>query len=184
MKDGIINAMEIPVFAMWKDESLAVPNTAASRLMHQEANPVSDNAYDLLSRFKVYTEDFGRQLEPEEYPVVKLCRTQKPFSKWKIGLLDSNGQRKQFDVSGECIKDEKNGEFLAGIVVLKDVTEYIDIIKTQHEEIDQQFQLICDSMPQMVCGQNKRCMAALTFPFLQLWTTDPQGMHGIFFLII
>lgn len=150
MKDAIIDAMEIPVFAMWRDESLAIPNKAASRLMHQKADPISDDAYDLLSRFKVYTEDFERELIPEEYPVVRLCRTQKPFSKWKIGLIDPDSQRKHFDVSGECIVDGRTGEFLAGIVALKDVTEYTDIIKTQSEENDQQFQLICDTMPQMV----------------------------------
>ena len=72
MKDAIINAMEIPVFAMWRDESLAIPNKAASRLMHQRADPISDDAYDLLSRFKVYAENFERELKPEEYPLVKL----------------------------------------------------------------------------------------------------------------
>lgn len=150
MKDAIINAMEIPVFAMWRDESLAIPNKAAFRLMHQKADPISDDAYDLLSRFKVYTENFERELKPEEYPLVKLCRTQKPFSRWKIGLIDPNSQKKHFDVSGECIIDDKTGEFLAGIIALKDVTEYTDIIKHQNEENDQQFQLICDTMPQMV----------------------------------
>ena len=54
-------------------------------------------------------------------------------------------------MSGEGIVDDKTGEFLAGIIALTDVTEYTDIIKTQSEENDQQFQLICDTMPQLVC---------------------------------
>ena len=162
MKDAMMNAVEIPIFAMWKDESLAFPNKAAERLMHQPADPTTDDAYDLLSRFHVYTQDFERQLTPDEYPIVKLCRTQKPFSRWKIGIIDGDGRRLNFDVCGEGIYDETTGEFLAGIVVLKDVTEYTDMIKTQNRENDEQFQLICDTMPQM------------------LWTTNAEGMHDWF----
>ena len=162
MKDAIINAMEIPVIAMWKDESLAIPNKAASKLMHRTADPVSEDAYDLLSRFKVYTEDFRRELKVDDNPIIKLCRTQIPFTKCKIGVVDSDSKRRHYDVSGEGISDEKTGEFLFGIITLQDVTEYTDIIKTQSEENDQQFELICDTMPQM------------------LWTTTAQGLHDWF----
>ena len=162
MKDAIINAMEIPVLAMWKDETVAIPNKAASKLMQQVADPISEDAYDLLSRFKLYTEDFQRELKVDEHPIIKLCRTQTPFVKCKIGLIDSNLKRRQYDVGGEGVFDEKTGGFLFGIVTLQDVTEYTDIIKTQSEENDQQFQLICDTMPQM------------------LWTTTAEGLHDWF----
>ncbi|KAL8776950.1 MAG: hypothetical protein Q9213_008075 [Squamulea squamosa] len=162
MKDAIMDAVDIPVFTLWKDESLAFPNNAAKRLMHQDADPTTDDAYDIMSRFRVYTEDFKRELMPEEFPIVRLCRTQKPFSKWKVGIVDGDGRHLNFDVSGEGIHDKKTGEFLAGIVVLKDVTEYTDIIKAQNRENDEQFELICDTMPQM------------------LWTTNPKGHHDWF----
>ena len=164
MKDAIINAMEIPVLAMWKDESLGIPNRAASKLMQQTADPMSQDAYDMLSRFKVYSEDFQRELEIEDHPIIKLCRNQVAFTKCRIGLIDSKSKRRHYDVSGEGVFDEKTGEFLFGIVTLQDVTEYTDIIKTQSEENDQQFQLICDTMPQM------------------LWTTTPEGLHDWFSL--
>lgn len=162
MKDAIMNVVDIPVFALWKDESLAFPNNAAKRLMHQDADPTTDSAYDVLSRFRIYTEDFKRELTPEEYPIVRLCRTQKPFTKWKVGIVDGNGRHLSFDVSGEGIHDEKTGEFLAGIIVFKDVTEYTDLIKTQSRENDEQFELICDTMPQL------------------LWTTNSKGHHDWF----
>lgn len=127
-----------------------IPNAAAARLLYKKADPISEDGYGLMSRFKLYTPDFERELERDEMPLVRLCRTQKPFSKWKIGVIDSNLQRRHFDVSGEGIFDDKSGEFLAGIIALTDVTEYTDIIKTQSEENDQQFQLICDTMPQLV----------------------------------
>lgn len=162
MKDAIMNAVDIPVLTLWKDESLGFPNQAAARLMQRQVDPTTKDAYDLLSQFHMYTEDFKRELTPVEFPIVQLCRTEKPFSKWKVGVVDGEGKHLSFDVSGEGIHDEKTGEFLAGIVVLKDVTEYTDIIKTQNRENDEQFELICDTMPQL------------------LWTTNPEGHHDWF----
>lgn len=150
------------MFVMWHDETLAIPNKAVAQLMHHKVDTTSEDAYDTLSEFKVYTEDFKRQLEPDEYPIVKLCRTQTPFSRWRVGMIHPTLGRQQYEVSGKTIVDSKTGEFQAGIVTLKDVTEYTDMIKAQSEENDQQFQLICNSMPQM------------------LWTTDPQGNHDWF----
>lgn len=162
MKDGMINSMEIPVFCMWRDESLMIPNTAGAQLMYSEADPLSEKGRDIISRFRLYTQDFERELTVEELPLIRVCRTQKPFRGLKVGVVDTKGRRRAFDISGECIRDEKSGEFLAGIVALKDVTEYTDMIKSQSEENDQQFQLICDTMPQL------------------LWTTDPAGDHDWF----
>jgi len=162
MKDAIISTMGIPLIAMWKDESLALPNKAAQGIMHKAADPTSQDTYDMLSRFKVYTEDFSREFDPEEYPIVKLCRTQKPFKGWRIGIENEHGQRMTYDCNGEGIYDTKTKEFLGGIVALSDVTEYTELIKTQNEENDQQFQLICETMPQM------------------LWTTTPDGLHDWF----
>lgn len=150
MKEAMIDSMEIPVVAMWKDESLAIANQAASALMHQVTDLTSYDAYDLLAKFRIYTEDFGRQLTSEEFPIVQICRSRKPFGKLKLGILDSKSQRKRFDVSGETIVDERTGEFLAGIIFMKDVTEYAEMITNQFEANQQQFQLICDTIPQMV----------------------------------
>lgn len=157
-----MNAVDVPLLALWKDESLAIPNKAAAKLMYTKPDPTSNEAYDIISRFRVFTEDFERELDPEEYPIVRLCRTQEPFSKWKVGILAAAGSQKIYEVSGEGIKDEKTGEFLAGIIAFKDVTEYAEIIRTQNEESEHQMQLICESMPQMI------------------WTTRPDGYHDWF----
>jgi len=39
---------------------------------------------------------------------------------------------------------------MGGMVALKDVTEYTEKLAAQTEESEQQFQLVCDTMPQMV----------------------------------
>ena len=150
MKDAIIDAMKMPVIVMWHDESLTIQNKATTSLLHGTSTSTPENPLQTLSKFKCYTENFERQLQPDEYPLVQLVRTRKPFNKWKIGLEDPRSGRRNFDCSGEAIIDESTGEFIAGILVMADVTEYKDIIKAQHEENDQQFELICDTMPQMV----------------------------------
>lgn len=162
MKDAILDIMRIPVLAMWRDSSLTFPNTAARKLMAVTADATSDDGYDFLSRFKAYTPDFERQLEPDENPLVQLVRTQKSFNT-KLGMIGpTTGKRLTYDVIGEAIFDEKSGEFLAGLIAMKDVTAYTEQLAAQSEENEQQFQLICDSMPQM------------------LWTTKPDGYHDYF----
>ncbi|KKY25144.1 putative histidine kinase hhk6p [Phaeomoniella chlamydospora] len=163
MKDAMLSAMEFPVIAMWNDESVAFPNQAARRMLALDADPMTDEAYDFASRFKAYTADFSRELRPEENPIIKLCRTQKAFSKWKIGLIKyETGKRRSYDVSGKPVFDEKTGEFLAGLIAFKDVTEYTEQIAIQDAENEARFELICNTMPQI------------------LWTTRPDGYHDYF----
>lgn len=121
MKDAIIDAMEVPVMVMWHDESLLVQNKATARLLHQSPSATLEDPLHMLCHYKCFSENFERQLQPDEYPLVKLVRTRKPFSKWKIGLEDPRLGRRHFDCSGEAILDESTGEFLAGMVVLADV---------------------------------------------------------------
>lgn len=163
MKDAMLNAMQIPIIAMWRDESVVFPNKAARRLLAVTADPTTDDSYDFMSRFRPWTADFSRELEEDENPIIKLCRSQQPFASWKIGLINmSTGQKSNYDVSGHPVFDEKTNEFFAGLVAFKDVTEYTERIAVQTAENEQQFQLICDTMPQM------------------LWTTRPDGFHDYF----
>lgn len=163
MKDAMLGAMQIPIIAMWRDESVVFPNQAARRLLAVTADPTSDDSYDFMSRFRPWTADFSRELEEHENPIIKLCRTQQPFACWKIGLINmGTGQKSNYDVSGHPVFDEKTNEFFAGLVAFKDVTEYTEKIASQTAENEQQFQLICDTMPQM------------------LWTTRPDGFHDYF----
>ena len=143
--------MKLPVFAMWNDESIALPNRAGRELLQQDVDPMTKEGYDFASRCTLFTEDFSRRLEPDEYPIVQLCRTQKSFTCKKVGIKHpKTGKHINFDVSGDGIYDEKTGEFLAGLVWFRDVTEYTDRIAIQNEQNEARFQTMCDSMPQMV----------------------------------
>ncbi|KAH0548656.1 hypothetical protein GP486_007800 [Trichoglossum hirsutum] len=163
MKDAILETMELPVFAMWRDGSLAIPNQAGRRLLRQGVDPLTKHGYDLISRFRMWSEDFERELESDEFPIVEICRTQKPFASRIVGMKDPiSGRRLSYDVGGKGILDEDTGEFLAGLIWMRDVTEYKDRIATQREEDEDRFKTICDCMPQL------------------LWTTRPDGYHDYF----
>ena len=146
---------------MWKDESVVLPNNAMRKLLSVTADPMSEDNYDFMSRFTPYTADFTRQLDEEENPIITLCRTKQGFSRWQIGLI-KDGKRLNYDVSGYPVRDDKTGDFFAGLVSFKDVTEYTEKITEQTIENDNQFSLICDTMPQM------------------MWTTRPDGFHDYF----
>ncbi|RMZ79452.1 hypothetical protein DV738_g3402, partial [Chaetothyriales sp. CBS 135597] len=163
MKDAMLSAMEIPVLAMWKDESVVFPNPAARQLLDVCADATSDDCYDFMSRFNPWAADFSRQLEDNDNPIISLCRTQKPFTNWHIGLInEQTGKRSRYDVSGHPVFDEKTGDFFAGLIAFKDVTEYIDMLATQTAENEQQFSIVCDIMPQMI------------------WTATPDGYYDYF----
>ncbi len=156
MKDAIIDTIDIPIMVMWRDGSLAVHNRAISRLMHDDPDIASIGVDQTLSRFRVYTEDFGRELEQYEWPIIKLCREQKTFKGFRIGIIDSKRTRRVFEISGDGIYDEQTGDFLAGICALTDVTWYMDVVKAQSELDEKKFQLICECMPQSVSTSTYR----------------------------
>ena len=159
MKDAMLRAVEIPLIAMWRDESVVYPNQAARKLLEVEADASSENAHDFMSRFKPWTPDFSREHDENTNPIVALCRKRQPFTNWQVGMLDEKtGKRSTFEISGHPIFDERNGEFLAGMVAFKDITEYTEQIAVKTAENEEQFRLICDMMPQMI------------------WTATPEGL--------
>ncbi|KAL2063438.1 hypothetical protein VTL71DRAFT_5243 [Oculimacula yallundae] len=163
MKDALMDTTSVPILAMWNDQSLTVPNRAARRLFHAQADlsDVKDGA-DLVTKWHVWDETFTTRLDPSEYPISVIVRTQTPFSSRKIGLYDPDTNRKLvFDCLGEAITDN-DGKFLAGVVTCRDITTMTEAITEIKAKDEQRFQLICESMPQMI------------------WTTTPEGLHDWF----
>lgn len=163
MKNAMLNAIEIPLIAMWKDESVVFPNMAARRLLAVDADPTSDDSYDFLSRFKPWSPDFSHELSESNNPIIALCRSKRAFTNWQIGMIsEKTGKRSTFDVSGYPLFDEKNKEFQAGLIAFKDVTSYADKLASQAAEQEDWFRLMCDMMP-VIC-----------------WTARPDGYNDYF----
>ncbi|ETI26524.1 hypothetical protein G647_03301 [Cladophialophora carrionii CBS 160.54] len=159
MKNAMLRAVDIPLVAMWRDESVVFPNTAARKLLEVNTDPVSEHSYDFMSRLRPWTPDFSRELGEAANPIVALCRNQQAFTNWQVGLLnEKTGKRSNFEVSGHPVYDERSGDFLAGMVAFKDITEYTEQLAHQTAENEEQFRLICDMMPQMI------------------FTTTPEGL--------
>lgn len=146
--------------AMWKDESFGIPNKALLQLLPEEGAYNSADQRAFLDQYTLWTEDFKRELTLDEFPIMELCRSQKRIDGRRIGMRSPvSGSKIMFDITGEPIFHEVSGEFLGGIVIFKDVTEYTKRIAAQMKENERQFEYIANFMPVMV------------------WTTKPDGTH-------
>ncbi|ORY08824.1 hypothetical protein BCR34DRAFT_386948, partial [Clohesyomyces aquaticus] len=163
MKDAILNSINMPAYAMWKDEGFGIPNKALLRLLPKDGKYTAGDQRAFLTQFTLWSEDFKRELTIDEFPIIQLCRNRERFDGKRVGMRNPNtGSRIVFDVTGEPVLHDETGEFIGGIVVFKDVTEYTKKIAAQIEENERQFEYICNFMPPLV------------------WTTTPDGMHDWF----
>lgn len=163
LKDAIMNAMDIPAYALWKDESFGIPNKAMLDLLPEPDNAPFDDQRAFLSQFVGYSEDFKQELPVGEYPVFEICKKQRSLKNFRFGMLHPRTKaRIVFDLVGDPIYDDHDGEFLGGIVMFKDVTAYTKRIAEQIEENEKQFEYIANLIPIMV------------------WRTTPDGSHDWF----
>jgi len=163
IKDALLDNTEMPILAMWKDGTAPVLNRAARDMIKDTRATATTDGLDLLAHWDIWTEDFSRQLTEEEYPINILLREQLPFSGMRIGMINRRTDSKiTYDVLGEVITDDETGEIVAGVVTCRDVTMLTNEITQIKEADEERFQIICDSLPQMI------------------WTTTPDGSHDYF----
>ena len=166
LKDAILNSMNIPAYAMWKDESFGLPNKAAIKLIYpwieDGAYDSNEQARDFLAKFVLYNEDFSAKIPLEQFPIMKLMKERAAFDGYRVGMYSAkDGTRLHFDTTGEPLLDDK-GEFLGGLVIFQDVTDFARTIDKQQKENESQFENICNVVPQMI------------------WRTTPEGSHDYY----
>ncbi|KAH6681065.1 hsp90-like protein [Plectosphaerella plurivora] len=149
MKDALLDNTEMPIVAMWKDGSVIVPNKAARELLRPDLADDNDGL-ELLSGWILWDEDFTRTYELHEYPLHILIETEQPFKSVRVGMIDKNGKKIVYDVLGEAVTDNSTGEFLAGVITLRDVTKMAQEITDIKEREEERFMMICETMPQLV----------------------------------
>ncbi|KAI2469567.1 hypothetical protein F4781DRAFT_393920 [Annulohypoxylon bovei var. microspora] len=163
IKDALLDKTETPIFSMWVDGSAPVMNRAARDLFMSTAGGNYQDGFDLLPKWEVWDGDFTRKYNPSEFPIAVLIRERKPFSSWRIGMYDKKRDvRIVYDVLGELITEDESEEVIAGIITCRNVTGMAQEITEIRIADKERFQLICDTMPQMV------------------WTTRPDGLHDFF----
>ena len=153
LKDALMNSMNIPAYAMWKDESFGLPNKAIIRLIYPWIEDgvfdSNEQARDFVSRYRLYKDDFSEELRLDEFPIMRLMKEQKAFDMYRVGMYSAkDGSRMVFDTSGQPLLDDK-GEFLGGVVLFHDVTDYAEMITRQQEENAKQFEDITNRVPIM-----------------------------------
>jgi PAS domain S-box-containing protein len=166
LKEALLNSMSMPAYALWKDESFGIPNKAAIKMLYpwiDDGNyDSSEQARDFLSHFVLYKPDFSGEIPLEDFPIMKLMREQKAFDGYRVGMYSvKDGSQVLYDTSGECLRDAK-GEFLGGLVLFHDVTDYARTITRQQQQNERQFEHICNMIPQMI------------------WRTTPEGAHDYY----
>ncbi|KAK6509249.1 hypothetical protein TWF481_004007 [Arthrobotrys musiformis] len=125
MKNAVLDTMAVPVFATWLDGSCTFANKTGlfwAAVDIPASGDVGFMDHHWTSKFKVYDPEFKGELDLEQYPLVRLCRSQKPLLSQKVGLVNKHGHRKVFDVAGEGILND-NGDWVAGLIWLRDVTQ-------------------------------------------------------------
>lgn len=154
LKNALLNSMNIPTYAMWKDESFGIPNKAAIKLIYpwleDGAHDASEQARDFVSKFKLYHEDFSAELEMDDFPIMRLIKERKKFRGRRVGMYSAkDGSRMIYEASGEPILDDK-GEFLGGLVIFNDVTEFALAMRKQRQINETQFENITNMVPIMI----------------------------------
>ena len=159
LQDTLIDLMDLPVLILEVDGSLAFPNRAGLDLLKSLPKPCLpvDHPLDIINRFTPYKEDFSRPLPLAEHPVVRICTNRENFNGLKVGILDILGNKKVYDIGGKSIHDKETGEFFAGIIWARDVTEFQERLDAQKAADELRFMTICNVMPQLI------------------WTTSPSG---------
>lgn len=161
LKDAILDNINLPpMYALWKDESFGIPNKALLALGPSPAEVAGGTPRDWLEHYKVWTEDFQRQLTMDEFPIIEICRSQKKVEGRRLGMYHPKTKsRLVFELTGEPIFDDNTGEFLGGVLLFKDITSYTKKIAEQIVENENQFEYICQKIPIMV------------------WRTTEEGVH-------
>ncbi|KAH9828758.1 Motif C-terminal to PAS motifs [Teratosphaeria destructans] len=166
LKDAILNSMNIPAYAMWKDETFGMPNKAAIKLiypwMEDGSFDSNEQARDFLSRYVLYKGDFSEKIPLEDFPIMRLMRERLPFENYRVGMYNARDHSEMlFDVNGEVLRDDK-GEFLGGLVLFNDITSYATTISRQQRQNEKQFEDITNMVPQII------------------WRTDAAGYHDYY----
>jgi PAS domain S-box-containing protein len=148
---------------MWKDEKFGLANKALLGLIPKNGKCETGDQRSFLAQYDCWDEDFQHKWSVDEFPVIQICRTQQRVETRRTGMYHPHsGCQVVYEISGEPVFDDRTGEFLGGMVVLKDVTEYTTQIAAQIEANEKQFEIITNFMP--VMG----------------WTASADGVHDWF----
>jgi len=106
----------------------------------------------------VWDTTFTKQILVEDYPIMRIVRTQTALPPTDLGIFDpSTGEKIIARCWGFPLYDRYNGDFLGSVLYLEVLGTYTNLTERKRRDSLRSFETICDSMPHFV------------------WTADQDG---------
>ncbi|KAH7369519.1 M4WV, histidine kinase-group IX protein [Rhexocercosporidium sp. MPI-PUGE-AT-0058] len=160
IKKAVFDSCNVAGFILTKDEQFYLTNKKAREVLEDLMGGTDGcDGLSLRTTLEIWDEHFEKQLEPSEFPGMRLVQAKKPFTGYRCGLIHAmTGDRLVMSVDGECLYDDDTGEFMGGICWCRDLQVYSDFLVDQQQRRLQSHETICNFMPHLV------------------WTTTTDGL--------
>ncbi|KAH6694228.1 M4WV, histidine kinase-group IX protein [Leptodontidium sp. MPI-SDFR-AT-0119] len=152
IKRAVFDSCNVAGFILTKDKQFYLTNKKAGELFGDLMGDTNGcDGLSLRTTLEVWDEHFAKQLEPTEFPGMRLVQTMEPFTGYRCGFVHAiTGDRVVMSVDGECLYDDDTGEFIGGICWCKDLQVYSDFLVDQLQRRLESHETICNLMPHLV----------------------------------
>ncbi|KAG4435186.1 hypothetical protein IFR05_009325 [Cadophora sp. M221] len=152
IKRAVFDSCNVAGFILTKDEQFYLTNKKARELLGDLMGGTDGcDGLSLRTTLEVWDEHFAKQLEPAEFPGMKLVQSKEAFTGYRCGFVHAmTGDKLVVSVDGECLYDDDTGEFIGGICWCTDLQVYSDFIVDQLQRRLESHETICNLMPHLV----------------------------------
>lgn len=106
----------------------------------------------------VWDSTFTHKLAKEDFPALRIIRTQQPLKPMELGIFNpSTGVKSVVRCWGHPLYDRLDEEFLGAVLYLEILGTHVELMENKRRDSLRSFETICDSMPHFV------------------WTADQNG---------
>ncbi|KAE8448682.1 hypothetical protein EG329_008897 [Mollisiaceae sp. DMI_Dod_QoI] len=152
LKKAVFDSCDVMGFILSVDEKFYLTNKKTRDVLGDVMGGKEGcDGLTLRKRLEIWDENFTRNLEPTEFPGMKLVQARQPFTNYRCGFTHADtGEKIIMNVKGECLYDDDTGEFLGGICWCKDLQEYSDFLAEQQRQRLESHETTCNLMPHLV----------------------------------
>ncbi|TVY68694.1 Hybrid signal transduction histidine kinase J [Lachnellula suecica] len=152
LKRAIFDSSTLCAYMITADASLYVPNKKVTDLLGASTETCDGQAY--RNQMPLWDETFSRKIDTEEYPLLNLVKSQKPFRNLKYGAMNRfTGERVLVTMHGECLYDD-TGVLIGGICWWLHIEDYSNFLVEQKQRFLESHETICNMLPQMIWSSN------------------------------
>ena len=151
MRYSVFDATRSKVLLLSADERYCMPNKTFLRTLGYAADHgFACDGMELISKIDAWDETFSERLTVTDFPPVDLVRSRKDFRGRRVGFIHkTTGEKKVFNVSGECIYDVRTGIFVGGITRFQELEELTKLLR-YHKSWIGDHETTCNIMPHLI----------------------------------